>query len=328
MVLWPLRKIKKSILGLVKGNEYREREVAAVFLVSAIAQVLILYMIDGKTLNEAIYGTVATLTTVGFGDVAPSSSLARYLYIPFMVTGVLILPTAAVIFYDIHRKKVRGLSRSKQQNHVVVLGDSNEIIKSIVLEMDKKYEICLVTELYETNPFKERVHFVKGDPLEKEILRKSNVESAGHAIIATENDSTTILATAMVRELNPDANIIATIVSQEKVETIRTIGANHVVNTDTVTGRLLASGVHEPNVVDLISDITSSLEGHDVIEDNFPAQLHGKSIEDAVLNLRVNKDMTLLALNRNGKNMVNPPLKTIIEKGDKMVVLANSREIE
>ncbi|PQV43162.1 voltage-gated potassium channel [Methanohalophilus euhalobius] len=324
MVLWPLRKIKKSILGLVKGKEYREREVAAVFLVSAIAQILILYMIDGKTLNEAIYGTVATLTTVGFGDVAPSSSLARYLYIPFMVTGVLMLPTAAVLVYDIHRKKVRGLSRSKQQNHVVVLGDSNEIIKSIVMEMDKKYEICLVSELYETNPFKERVHFVKGDPLEKEVLRNSNIETASHAIIATENDSTTILATAMVRELNPDANIIATIVSEEKVETIKTIGANHVINTDSVTGRLLASGVHEPNVVDLISDITSSLEGHDVIEVNFPAELHGKTIEDAVMHLRVNRGMTLLALNRNGKNIVNPPLENIIEKGDKMVVLANS----
>ena len=66
------------------------------------------------------------------------------------------------------------------------------------------------------------------------------------------------------------------------------------------------------------------LEGHDVIEVNFPAELHGKTIEDAVMHLRVNRGMTLLALNRNGKNIVNPPLENIIEKGDKMVVLANS----
>lgn len=136
---------------------------------SAIVQILILYTIDGKNLNESIYGTVATLTTVGFGDVSPSSPLARILYLPFMISGVLMLPTATILIYDIHQQKVRGLSKSNQDNHVIVLGDSNEIIKSIVLEMNKSHEICLVSELYETNPFGHRMHFVKGSPIEKYV---------------------------------------------------------------------------------------------------------------------------------------------------------------
>lgn len=207
---------------------------------------------------------------------------------------------------------------------MVVLGGSIEITRSIVQEMDRSYEICLISELYEINPFGNRVHFVKGSPVEKDTLIKANVGAAEYMIIATEDDSTTILATALARELNPAVNIIATIVSEEKSGTARTAGANQVINTDTVTGRLLASAVHEPGVVDLISDVTSSLAGHDITCDDFPEEMYGKRIEDVIMGLRAEKGMTLLAVNRNRENIVNPPFDMAIEEGDKMVVLVGT----
>ncbi len=216
------------------------------------------------------------------------------------------------------------MSKSNQKNHVVVLGGSSEITRSIVMEMDRSYDICLISELYEINPFMDRVHFVKGSPVEKDTLVKANLGAAEHVIIATEDDSTTILATALARELNPAVNIIATIVSEEKSGTAKTAGANHVINTDTVTGRLLASAVCEPGVVDLISDITSSLAGHDIIEDDFPEEMYGERIRDVIIDLRMEKGMTLLAVNRNMENIANPPLDMAIEKGDKMVVLVDT----
>ncbi len=324
MVIWPLRKMSYSIIRVIESEKNRGKHIFLIFLGSAAAQILILYVIDGNTLIDSFYGTVATLTTVGFGDVSPSSWLARLLYIPFMIAGVLMLPAAAILIYEIHQKKVRGLSKSDQKKHVVVLGGSSELTRSIVMEMDRSYEICLVSELYEINPFGHRVHFVKGSPIEKDMLVKANVGAAEYMIIATDDDSTTILATALARELNPAVNIIATIVSEERSGTVMTAGANHVINTDTVTGRLLASAVHEPGVVDLISDVTSSLTGHDIIEDEFPEGMYGKSIRDVIMELRTKNGMTLLAVNRNMENIVNPPLDMVIEAGDKMVVLAGT----
>jgi len=324
MVIWPLRKMSYSIIRVIESEKNRGRNIFLIFLGSAAAQILILYVIDGNTLIDSFYGTVATLTTVGFGDISPSSWLARLLYIPFMIAGVLMLPAAAILIYEIHQEKVRGLSKSDQKKHVVVLGGSSELTRSIVMEMDRSYDICLVSELYEINPFRHRVHFVKGSPIEKDMLVKANVGAAEYMIIATDDDSTTILATALARELNPAVNIIATIVSEERSGTVMTAGANHVINTDTVTGRLLASAVHEPGVVDLISDVTSSLTGHDIIEDEFPEGMYGKSIRDVIMELRTKNGMTLLAVNRNMENMVNPPLDMVIEAGDKMVVLAGT----
>ena len=324
MVLWPLRKMSYSIIKSLESEKNLGRKISLIFLGSALAQILILHVIDGKSLIESVYCTVATLTTVGFGDVSPSSWLARLLYMPAMIAGVLMLPAAAVLIYEIHQKKVRGLSKSNQKKHVVVLGGSSEITRSIVMEMDRSYDICLISELYEINPFRDRVHFVKGSPVEKDTLVKANLGAAEHVIIATEGDSITILATALARELNPDVNIIATIVSEERSGTAKTAGADHVINTDTVTGRLLASAVHEPGVVELISDVTSSLAGHDITCDDFPEKMYGKMIKDIIMELRMKKGMTLLAVNRNRKNIVNPPFDMIIEEGDRMVVLVGT----
>jgi len=144
MVLWPLRKMSYSIRNLLESEQNSGRKILLIFLGSAVAQILILYVIDGKNLIDSVYATVATLTTVGFGNVSPTSSLARLLYIPSMIAGVLMLPAAAVLIYDIHQKKVRGLSKSNQKKHVVVLGGSSELTRSIVTEMDRSYEICLI----------------------------------------------------------------------------------------------------------------------------------------------------------------------------------------
>ena len=81
---------------------------------------------------------------------------------------------------------------------------------------------------------------------------------------------------------------------------------------------------YEPGVSELISDVTSSLSGYDIIEDDFPERMYGKMIQDVIMELRMEKGMTLLTVNRNMENIVNPLLDMIIEEGDKMVVLAGT----
>jgi len=321
MVLWPLEKMNDSIMRFVESIKCSEKRILLFFLGSATIQVLILYFLDGKNLVDSLYATAATLTTVGFGDVSPSSPLARLLYIPTMGVGVLMLPIVAVSIYEMHQKKVRGLNNSTQKDHVVILGSSNEIITSTIMEIADFQDICLVSEIYDLNPFQGKVHFIKGSPIEKIYLMKANIAEAKHVIVETGNDSTNILATALARELNPSAEIIATITSEERYGTLKSLGANHVINTDTFTGRLLASAVFEPSVVDLISDVTTSLVGHDLVEMDVPEKLLGKAVGEIMFDLKEQDKMTLLAIYRNRENIVNPAMDMILEKNDKLVVL-------
>jgi len=67
MVLWPLRKMSYSIMRVIESEQNSGKNILIIFLGSAVAQILILYVIDGKNLVDSVYCTVATLTTVGLG---------------------------------------------------------------------------------------------------------------------------------------------------------------------------------------------------------------------------------------------------------------------
>jgi voltage-gated potassium channel len=320
MVLWPLGKIRHSLAKVLDTVRGSQRNLILFFLLIVAVQFLILYFLDGKPFVDALYGTVATITTVGFGDVSPTSPAARLLYIPAMIAGVLMLPTVAVVVYEIHQQKVRGMRDSKQTGHVVVIGDSAEVIKAVVEEMENDREICLITDIYSINPYPARVHFVKGSPEDKAVLRQAGVDMASHVIVAERSDGTTVLVTALVREINPSVNIICTVVSEERSNTLKTVGANQIINTDTVTGRLLASAVQEPAVADLISDVTSTLQGHDIIEVK-AADMAGKTVRELTALVQEEKNAILLAINRNGINMVRPAPDIVVEKEDRLVLL-------
>ncbi|MBP2029478.1 voltage-gated potassium channel [Methanohalophilus levihalophilus] len=321
MVLWPLRRMRKSIVKVIDGVKNSQRNLLLAFLLIFLSQLLILYFLDGKTFVDSLYATVATVTTVGFGDVSPSSPLARLLFMPTMIAGVLMLPAVAVVIYEMQQQKVRGMTDSKQSDHIVVIGDSDEIIKAIIEEMRDTSEICLVTDIYEANPFDKKLHFVKGNPENKAILIQAGVERAANVIVAEKSDSTTLLVTALVRELNPKVNITATVISEEKANTLKTVGANQIINTDTVTGRLLASAVLEPAVVDLITEVTSTLQGHDIVEILATSDMAGKSFGEVSTELKGDRNVILLAINKDGSNQVNPSPDTKIENGDSLIFL-------
>ena len=67
-----------------------------------------------------------------------------------------------------------------------------------------------------------------------------------------------------------------------------------------------------------------SLTGHDIIEDEFPEEMYGKLIRDIIMELEMKKGMSLLAVNWDRKNIVNPPLDMVVEAGDRMVVLVGT----
>lgn len=60
------------------------------------------------TLIDAIYFTLATSLTVGFGDIAPSSQLARFIVILQMIFTVLIAATGVRLLADLMRRSLQS----------------------------------------------------------------------------------------------------------------------------------------------------------------------------------------------------------------------------
>ncbi len=78
-----------------------------------------------------------------------------------------------------------------------------------------------------------------GDALEPDILEKVGLKQARAAILAFSDDSTTLFATTMLRDLMPNLPIIAAVDRAENVARIHRAGADFALSISQVTAQLL-----------------------------------------------------------------------------------------
>lgn len=106
--------------GLVILNALKaSRAKISVFLFSVIIIIIIsgtlMYLIEGPasgftSIPTSMYWSVVTLTTVGYGDIAPASTLGRFVASVLMITGyaIIAVPTG-IITSELNRKNQRPL---------------------------------------------------------------------------------------------------------------------------------------------------------------------------------------------------------------------------
>jgi Trk K+ transport system NAD-binding subunit len=90
---------------------------------------------------------------------------------------------------------------------------------------------------------------VVGDATDPEVLREAGIEEAGTVVLALDDDTTTLVATFVIRDLNPHVEIIARADEPESVRKLYRAGADYVLSLSSVTGRLLASRIVGEDVV-------------------------------------------------------------------------------
>jgi len=90
---------------------------------------------------------------------------------------------------------------------------------------------------------------VVGDVRDPDALKRAGVREAAAAILTVDDDTTAILATLVMRDLNPDLYIIVRANKESDEHKLYRAGANYVQSLATVSGRMLASTVLEDEEV-------------------------------------------------------------------------------
>ena len=108
---------------------------------------------------------------------------------------------------------------------------------------------------------------IAGDATRRGVLRQAGVEKATHVIITTDRDDSNVLVTLTVRQLNPDAWIVASVREQENVPLMRQSGANSVITSSDAVGRLLGLSSMSPQLGSVMEDLMTYGEGLEVAYD-------------------------------------------------------------
>jgi len=97
---------KLFLVDLLLDKEARPIFVYALF--NILVGAFLFSWLEGWSFFDSVYFVVITLTTIGYGDFAPTNQISRFLTIFFAINGIAILFT----LYD-HIRRLRGPGREK-----------------------------------------------------------------------------------------------------------------------------------------------------------------------------------------------------------------------
>lgn len=224
---------------------------------------------------DALWWSLVTLTTIGYGDIYPATTGGRFLVAaPLMTFGIgllgYVLSLAATTLIEAKSRELSGMSNVSYRDHVVILNlPSVEKVARIVDELreDKAFggkEIVLVDEHLETVPrelLDRGVHYVRGNPTRDETLGRANVDEASHAVILSKkpgdphSDDLALAITLAVEARTPNIRSIAECVDAGHEELLRKAGCNSIVCSGRYEAHFVSNEVVHPGIQDVIAEL-------------------------------------------------------------------------
>lgn len=291
--------------------------------------------LEGLSWLDAVYLTVATISTVGYGDIVPHSRAGQIFTSALIIAGVgVTLYLISQIAQDLLDGHLRGVLQrrsmmrkiSRNENHVVVCGfgrfgrvvvddlvDAGRVV--VVVERDPDAEDELV---------RRGVDYLIDSASDDEVLRQAGVEHAGAMVVATSDEAESVFITLSARELNPGLEIHARGESDSAIRRLKRAGANHVTSPYQMGGMRTAATILRPSVVDFLElSIAGRSEGIDLEEVRIGT---GASITShAIADLeRDNPQLRIIALKRPDRAIqLVPDASERVEAGDHLVVIGD-----
>jgi voltage-gated potassium channel len=296
--------------------------------------------LEGWDFFDALYMTVTTLTTVGYGEVHPLDRIGRIYNMVLILTGM------GVMFYIVgslarvliegelqavlgRRKLIKNIKKLK--NHYILCGFGR--IGEIIARQLKDRGLSLV--VVESSPAllprleASGYYFINGDATRDEVLLEAGIERAKGLVAVVGSDASNVYIVLTARSLNPSLLIVARGEEPGSEKKLLRAGADKVESPYYMGGQKMAHTILHPTVVTFME--LAMKEGVDWSMEEIvvgPASpLQGVPLSDS--GIRQNLNLILVAIKRaDGEMLFNPSHETPILAGDTLIALGLRKNLD
>ncbi len=317
------------------------RALLLLMFVLAIGVFGYMYFSDDTFIN-ALYMTVITITTVGFGEVHPLSQEERLFTIFLILMSVTTLGYVASIItqYIASGELLKKLKFKKVQKKIEKLSQHSIVCgygrngKQAVTKLKKFNKAIVIIENNEDRILEleeGNLIYIKGDATSDEILIKAGIQNAANLITALPSDADNLYVVLSARQLNKELTIVSRASNDSSDNKLRIAGANNVIMPDKLGGDHMASLLVTPDIVEFVDmlsvDSENSMNLEEIIVEELPEEFLSKSIRD--LDLRHKTGCTVIGFKTPDNHyVVNPDADTKLISNSKLIVLGNAEQIQ
>jgi voltage-gated potassium channel len=291
-------------------------------------------VLEGWDLLDALYMTVITLTTIGFGEVRPLDRIGKVFTLGLIILGVgvvgytLLTATRLIVEGEINaifkrRRSMKTIQRL--ENHMVICGFGrmgsficHELhqrgMQFVVVEADPDVQERIVELGYLLSP---------GDATEEDVLRAAGVDRARGVVTVLNTDAQNVYTILTCKEINPNLDVVARATEDSAVKKLIRAGASRVINPYEIGGMRLVLGMLKPTVVSFLEVVMDSRQLNVDLEEvcvTDESVYVGKRLMDT--DIRKELDLIVIgAKKKDGTMVFNPGPATVVDAQDTLITM-------
>ncbi|WP_028872907.1 potassium channel family protein [Psychroserpens burtonensis] len=323
---------------------FRKKIFTAVFLLVFLLFIGVIgyKLMSNYTWVDAIYMTVITITTVGFGEVQPLDDNSKIFTIFLILASVIILGYAITVIteYILSKNNFEELKQRKMQKkidgfkgHIIICGygRNGRQASEKLLAYNKSFVVIEKNKERMEKFQNEMVPFVLGNANEDEVLLQAGIERASTLISALPNDADNLFVVLSARQINSKLNIISRASQETSYQKLKLAGANNVILPDRIGGDHMASLVVVPDLIEFIDNLSivgkSNINIEQIPIEKLYDATNAKTIRD--LDLRRKTGCNVIGYKgSNGEYIVNPEADLELAPNSKIIVLGRPEQIQ
>ncbi len=296
--------------------------------------------LEGWSWLDALYMTLITLSTVGFGEIHPLSPAARVFTMGLIGVGVgtagfLLSQVGQVIMerqvLNIFRfqRGMREVRRMKQ--HILICGYGR--LGRFVAQRLAGHGVPFVIIDHDPELVREAeaagYTAILGDATEEDTLSLARVEEARALAALLPDDADNLYLTLTAKGMNPNIRVFAKVVDERAEKRFLRAGADRLVAPYELTAERIAMGLLNPSLVEFVDLVVSQrtrLFNVEVFQVTDGSPLAGQSLAGA--RVRDRARVIVLAVERGDAFFFNPDPSMPLRVGDTLWVLGESEEID
>ncbi|MCX2742987.1 potassium channel family protein [Mangrovivirga sp. M17] len=290
-----------------------------------------------KSFSDALWYSIVTLTTVGYGDLYPVTPMGKIVGLLIIISsvGVLgyVIGEIMAKINDYMEKKNQGYWGTDFTDHYVMIGwnefgrsVAQQILnsgKKIAIVVDSKEKLDLIKSIFETD----NCFVLYSDIQNYDSFKKVNIEKAKSIFVNLSDDTETLVFILNLKKKYSNLSFIATCKNASLKDTFMSAGVNYVVPQSEVASRLVASYIFEPQVAeyteDLIttskSDLESDIQQYRIIDSN---EFANKEYLEIFYEIKQRFNAVAIGLVSGQGLLKNPDNDHLVKSGDYLILIS------
>ncbi len=290
---------------------------------------------------NALWWTVVTISTVGYGDITPQTFGGRMVGVVAMLSGIGLLGTISAMLasamVNANWRKTRGMEPLTYTHHFIICG-WNHKAREMIHELHADHgaqdtPVVLIADVPELPIEAADVAFVRGE-VTVETMQQANMGEARAVVILSDEhvdafsrDARSILTTLTIKNAYPHLYTCVELADDNNRTHCQLAGADEVVVSGALTSYLLVLAALDPGVTTVVSELLSRHVGsHELYLTPIVADCVGRTFLEVLSRLKETDDCLVLGVQHaDGHNRLNPPPDYVLQTDDLLFVVAAYR---